>query len=190
MRRQVRPLPALAGVALATVLALAGCSADPPPDDPASGGSTGQPAAPATPSTPGGGEGDGGEVPASLDFTATTVDGATFQAAELAGDPVVLWFWAPWCPRCVAQAPDVLALAEDVTVVGVGGLAPANDMQGFIDRTGTGGLTHLSDPEGEVWGKFGVTVQETLVVIDTSGEVVHNGIVSPAELRQRLDDLI
>jgi thiol-disulfide isomerase/thioredoxin len=186
MRHQAHLLTVLA----AAVLALAGCGADPQPDAPAPGGPTGQPTAPSASSPPPGGEPGSAEVPASLDFTATTVDGATFQAAELAGDPVVLWFWAPWCPRCVAAAPDVLALADDVTVVGVGGLAPAGDMQGFIDRTGTDALTHLSDPDGTVWGKFGVTAQETLVVIDTSGEVVHNGIVSPAELRQRLDDLL
>ncbi len=33
---------------------------------------------------------------AALDFTGTTVDGAPFDAAELAGAPVVLWFWAPF----------------------------------------------------------------------------------------------
>ncbi|WP_300009034.1 hypothetical protein [Pseudonocardia sp.] len=33
---------------------------------------------------------------AALDFTATTVDGAPFDAGELAGAPVVLWFWAPF----------------------------------------------------------------------------------------------
>ncbi len=32
----------------------------------------------------------------SLDFTGDTVDGAAFDAAELAGAPVVLWFWAPF----------------------------------------------------------------------------------------------
>lgn len=31
-----------------------------------------------------------------LAFSGTTVDGAPFDAGELAGTPVVLWFWAPF----------------------------------------------------------------------------------------------
>ena len=34
-------------------------------------------------------------VDASPEFTGSTVDGAPFDGAELAGTPVVLWFWAP-----------------------------------------------------------------------------------------------
>lgn len=34
--------------------------------------------------------------PPTLDFTATTLDGATLDAATLTGTPVVLWFWAPF----------------------------------------------------------------------------------------------
>jgi cytochrome oxidase Cu insertion factor (SCO1/SenC/PrrC family) len=33
---------------------------------------------------------------AALDFTGADLDGAPFDAAELAGTPVVLWFWAPF----------------------------------------------------------------------------------------------
>ncbi|MGH8775288.1 MAG: TlpA disulfide reductase family protein [Jiangellaceae bacterium] len=47
-----------------------------------------------------------------LTFTATTVDGEQFAGSSLAGRPAVLWFWAPWCPTCVAEAPDVLAVAD------------------------------------------------------------------------------
>ena len=32
----------------------------------------------------------------ALAFSATTVDGTTFDAGELAGQDVLLWFWAPW----------------------------------------------------------------------------------------------
>ena len=35
-------------------------------------------------------------VPEILDFRAPLVGGGTFDAAELAGTPVAIWFWAPW----------------------------------------------------------------------------------------------
>jgi hypothetical protein len=34
-------------------------------------------------------------VPESLQFTADLVGGGTFSGASTAGQPVVLWFWAP-----------------------------------------------------------------------------------------------
>jgi thiol-disulfide isomerase/thioredoxin len=60
------------------------------------------------------------------DFTGDTLEGSSFDGAQLAGKPAVLWFWAPWCPTCRAQAPAVSRLAEryegDVNVLSVGGL--------------------------------------------------------------------
>ena len=35
-------------------------------------------------------------VPEILDLRAPLVGGGTFDAAELAGTPVAIWFWAPW----------------------------------------------------------------------------------------------
>ena len=35
-------------------------------------------------------------VPEILEFQAPLVGGGTFDAAELAGTPVAIWFWAPW----------------------------------------------------------------------------------------------
>jgi hypothetical protein len=35
-------------------------------------------------------------LPAVLDFSAPTVDGGTIDGVDLAGQDLVLWFWAPW----------------------------------------------------------------------------------------------
>lgn len=40
--------------------------------------------------------GEAGEDSELLAFTAETVGGEQFDGAELAGEPVALWFWAPW----------------------------------------------------------------------------------------------
>ena len=47
---------------------------------------------PPTPASPGG----PAAVPEILEFRAPLVGGGTFDAAELAGTPVAIWFWAPW----------------------------------------------------------------------------------------------
>lgn len=124
-------------------------------------------------------------LPAVYDFTATTLDGETFEGSELAGSPTVLWFWAPWCPTCRAQIPTVTSLAEtygdEVQVVGVGGLDDAEAISRMAEDD-IAGITHLVDESGDVWQHFGMTQQSTFVVLDPDGEVVLEGAVPADEL--------
>lgn len=134
-------------------------------------------------------------VPASLDFTATTVDGEQFDGADLAGKPTVLWFWAPWCPVCASQSPSVAELAEthdgELNVIGVAGLDEQAAMEDFIDRNGVDEITHLADVEGTVWKRFEVTEQSTFVVLDADGETRYRqGYREPDELTEHVDELL
>ena len=36
------------------------------------------------------------EVPELLDFEGSLLDGGTFRGADVAGQDVAFWFWAPW----------------------------------------------------------------------------------------------
>ena len=112
-------------------------------------------------------------VPALLDFSSTTVAGEDFDGASLAGRPVVLWFWAPWCPTCRGQVPQVEDLAgtygDEVSVVGIGSLDSAEAIADFARDVE--GITHLEDADGVLWQRFGVTEQSSFVVLDADGEV-------------------
>ncbi len=114
------------------------------------------------------------EIPAALSFAGTTTDGARFDGSSLAGKPVVFWFWAPWCPVCKSQIPQVEALASqyagEVNVVGVGSLDSGSAIDDFA--AGLDGLTILSDENGEVWKHFGVTEQSSFVIFDAAGKEV------------------
>ena len=119
------------------------------------------------------GEGTAG-TPELLDFTATTVGGESFDGASLAGSPTVLWFWAPWCPTCRSQIPQVQDLAQTygdrVGVVGIGSLDSAEAIADFAGDAD--GVTHLEDVDGELWTRFGVAEQSSFVVLDAAGEIV------------------
>ena len=106
----------------------------------------------------------------------TTVDGTAFAGAELAGKKTVLWFWAPWCTVCARAAAGVkdaaTALGPDVRVVGVAGLSTdAADMRRFVDRGGLQALTNLADTTGDLYARFGITQQDTFVLIGPDGTV-------------------
>jgi thiol-disulfide isomerase/thioredoxin len=159
---------------LAISLAACGSEATRSADDPGSAGAPGSSIdVPSGSAATDGAERPDGGVPGLLDFTSTTVAGADFDGASLAGRPVVLWFWAPWCPTCRGQVPQVEDLArtygDEVSVVGIGSLDSAEAIAGFARDVE--GITHLEDADGELWQRFGVTEQSSFVVLDADGEV-------------------
>ena len=166
-----RAVAALGAVALLTTACAAGSSSDSPAAAPASAAA---------------------EEP--LDFSATTLAGPELDVSTLAGEPVVLWFWAPWCTICRVEAPDVAAVAADlqgeVTFLGVPGRGPAADMRSFVQDTGTGSLQHLVDEDGSLWQRFRVVNQPSFAFIDPNGDVeLFAGALGAEQLRARASAL-
>jgi thiol-disulfide isomerase/thioredoxin len=168
----------------AALLVLAGCGTATTASEDAAGAQ--EPAA----STGGSETAASGDL-ADLSFSARTLDGDSFDGQTLADKPTVLWFWAPWCPTCRAQAPGVARLADEyagrVNVVGVGGLADAADIRDVARQIE--GPLHLVDEEGEVWRHFGVTAQSTYLVLDAEGGVVAEGYLDDPVLADKVAGL-
>ncbi|MGL5857516.1 MAG: redoxin domain-containing protein [Angustibacter sp.] len=177
MRRLPRPTrrarARVAAFAL-SALVLAGCSTGTSTTaSDAPGTETGTSSASATRSTEPAATKSGAAASGPLSFTATTLSGPTLDVATLAGKPVVLWFWAPWCTICRGEAPEVAAAAADLageaTVLGVPGLGGQAEMRAFVESTGTGGFQHLVDADGTVWRRFGITSQPSFVFVSADG---------------------
>jgi thiol-disulfide isomerase/thioredoxin len=129
-----------------------------------------------------------------LSFQAVTTDGADFDASELAGQDVVLWFWAPWCTICRSEAPSVAAAATQldgsVEIVGVASSGTLEEMQAFVDETGAAAVTHVADVPGDVWRQFGVVAQPTFVFVNDDGRTqTFAGGLSQAALVDAMEQL-
>ncbi|MEH0842132.1 redoxin domain-containing protein [Micromonospora sp. CPCC 205711] len=182
--------------ALAAVLLAGGaCAVGPAPDRPsaevavpvgtASPLAAGSPAA----SAPGAAK-PPAAVPDTLRFTGRTLDGTAFSAAELAGRPVVLWFWAPWCATCASQAWTVAEIApkyrDTVPIIGVAGLGEQRAMKEFVTEFDLAGTPQLDDRAGTLWRRFEVVEQSTFLIIDRDGKVVHQGFLDGEDLTRRV----
>lgn len=114
------------------------------------------------------------DVPAELAFTSPTVGGGEFDGKSLFGKPAVLWFWAPWCPKCQREAPGIAAAAErssGVTFLGVAANDTVEAMRGFIEERGVGGFEHLADTDARIWQHFGVAAQPAYAFVSSTGQV-------------------
>jgi thiol-disulfide isomerase/thioredoxin len=105
----------------------------------------------------------------------------------------VLWFWAPWCPTCQQEAPQVARVAADnpaVTFVGVGAQDQLPALQTFAAKYGVDKFTELADTHAAVWAKFGVTRQPAYAFVSYDGNVdVVRGSLSESELTKRVHAL-
>ncbi|MDW3849503.1 redoxin family protein [Micromonospora sp. BRA006-A] len=192
MRTAVRVTAA--AVLAATLAAATACAAGPEPGardaavapaPPAAASPSGPASAPASASS--------AVVPAALSFTGKTLDGTAFDAAALAGRPVVLWFWAPWCATCASQAWTVAEIAptyrDTVPIVGVAGLGEQKAMKSFVTEFDLGGTTQIDDRAGALWRRFKVAEQSTFVVLDRTGRVVHQGFLDGEALTRQVETL-
>jgi thiol-disulfide isomerase/thioredoxin len=114
-------------------------------------------------------------MPEQLRFTAKTLDGKDFSGASLAGKPAVVWFWAPWCPRCQGEAEDIAAAAKEtagrVAFLGVAAQDEVPAMQEFVRKYDLGSFPHLADTDAAVWKRFGVVEQPAHAFITADGTV-------------------
>jgi thiol-disulfide isomerase/thioredoxin len=124
----------------------------------------------------------------AIDFELDLFSNEEHQAGEhislagFSGDPVVLNFWFPSCPPCVAEMPDFEELhqkykGDGLKVVGVQllGLDSVEDGQTFVDRLNVNymlGPDQTPDEFGQTVMNYKVSGFPTTVFIDRDHNIV------------------
>jgi peroxiredoxin len=125
------------------------------------------------------------------DFTVTDTAGKTFKLSALRGTPVILNFWATWCPPCRAELPELQAgsqrLAGQVAIVGLNQGETPEQVKGFVQQMGLTFQIPL-DEDMNVSRVYGVRNLPTTFFIDRSGVIrsVQLGALNEATLDQNL----
>ena len=126
------------------------------------------------------------------DFTLTTLDGKNMPLSSLRGKPVIVNFWATWCPPCRAEMPELEKLWQDyhrgdVMLLGV----DQGESPGAVERFAREvvGVTFplLLDPRLEVATRYGVRALPTTFFIDRQGRIQDIKVGGPMDMAMLLD---
>jgi cytochrome c biogenesis protein CcmG, thiol:disulfide interchange protein DsbE len=131
------------------------------------------------------------------DFTLQTIDGRSFTLGDYtaASQPVVLNFWATWCPPCRIEMPYFnRASAKYEGQAGILSINQAESLETIQDYADRNGLTYplLIDQDRKVNNLYGILNLPTTIFIDHNGVVkeVLIGTISQAVLEDRVENLL
>ena len=101
-------------------------------------------------------------------------DGSEGSAADLAGTPAVINFWASWCAPCVVEMPAFEAVHRElgprVAFLGINvGDEPAAARE-LAERTGVA-YPLAADPDSAIFQAFGGIGMPTTVLVDRDGTI-------------------
>ena len=127
----------------------------------------------------------GSTAPAAKVFT---LDGKEANLSQYIGKtPVIMEFWATWCPNCKELEPALLAAHKKygTRIKFVGVAVSVNEspekVKLFVEKHGLPG-DHYFDAKGEATGAYDAPATSYVVVFNKAGKVVYTGLGGKQDL--------
>ena len=135
-----------------------------------------------------------------IDFTLPTLEGGEVTLSDYRGKPVIIKFWATWCPPCLEGLPHYQELFEEyeqsgeavvlsAVTPGLGRELSQEGVASFMDENSYSFPVLLDN--GAVFRQFGIQYYPTFAIISPEGELTESfsGDPGAATLRAKLNAL-
>ncbi len=121
-------------------------------------------------------------------IVATTLSGQHFDLREQSPKPVLVHFWATWCPVCQFENSNIANLAKDYQVITIASWSEGEaEVSAYLKKENLN-MPVIVDEDGE-WAKvYGVKAVPASFIIDGEGMIkfVETGYTSESGLRLRM----
>lgn len=113
--------------------------------------------------------------------------------ADFAGQPLVINFWASWCPPCVREMPEIELVYQSLqSQIAFLGINVSDEREDALELMGQTGVSYLqaTDPEGVIQLRLGAIVMPTTLFVSPEGEVLDRwqGILDESSLRGKIEE--
>lgn len=111
-------------------------------------------------------------------FETTDMSGRSFSLSKLSSKPVIVHFWATWCPPCVTEFPQMIKFVESfegqIELVAVSADHSNEDVDGFIKRLGIqlpNNVHMIRDEKNQIAEQYRATMLPTSVILNRDFKV-------------------
>jgi peroxiredoxin len=124
------------------------------------------------------------------DFTLESPAGQSVSLGTFAGQkPVLLVFWATWCPHCNEAVPEIndiqSRLSDRLQILAIDFMESGEKVKAFMKAKNVS-YPVLLDRNGKVARQYRVLGIPTYVVLDKKGKIVYSGNDRPPSLEKYL----
>ncbi len=130
------------------------------------------------------------------DFAIHLPDGSTAHLSDYRGRPVILNFWATWCPPCRLEMPDLVETYEThkdegLVVIAIDDAEAHDLVSAFVEEFGMT-MPVVVDPQGDVMRAYKTNSLPSSFFIDRDGVVRVRwlGLLTPDVLEQNLRSIL
>lgn len=111
-------------------------------------------------------------------------DGREYRLSPADG-PVLVHFWASWCPVCRLEQASIDSIASDREVITIAtNSGTVDEVNAYLDEHGLR-MRALMDETGEIAHRWGVVGVPASFIVDRDGRIAYSGVGYATEIGLR-----
>ncbi|NLM01075.1 MAG: redoxin domain-containing protein [Treponema sp.] len=133
--------------------------------------------------------------PQAIDFSLEMTDGKMFRLFENLDKPILVNYWATWCPPCVREFPDLEEMyakyKDRMNFIAVNSGENKNTIESFMNKHKYK-IPVAMDSSSSVGRMYQISGIPTTFIVATDGSMVygHVGMMTNAQMTQAIEDAL